>query len=111
MRRLIIRILNLGALFLYFCYKIVVSGWIVGWAVLSGYRGDNDTMIEYTPSVSSPWAVVLLFSLISMTPGSLSVDISEDKRVFFIHLLDKTGLDDFYSVTGRIEKMLTRIFE
>lgn len=99
------------ALFLYFCYKIVVSGWIVGWAIIQGYRGENGVMIEYTPSVTSRWAVVLLFSLISMTPGSLSVNISDDTNVFYVHLLDKSGIDDFYSVTGRIEKMLTRIFE
>jgi multisubunit Na+/H+ antiporter MnhE subunit len=46
-----------------------------------------------------------------MTPGSLSVNISDDTNVFYVHLLDKSGIDDFYSVTGRIEKMLTRIFE
>lgn len=111
MKKLIIRILNFAALFLYFCYKIIISGWLVGWAVASGYRGENGTMIEYSPSVRSPWAVVLLFSLISMTPGSLSVDISDNSKVFYIHLLDKSGLDDFFSVTGRIERMLTRIFE
>ena len=96
MRRLIIRILNLVALFLYFCWKIIISGWVVGWLVLRGYRGDDDTMVEYSPTVTSPWAVVLLFSLISMTPGSLSVDISDDHRVISIHLLDKSGIDDFY---------------
>lgn len=110
MKKLIIKILNFAALFLYFCYKVIISGWIVGWAVLRGYRGDNGTIVEYIPSVTSPWAIVLLFSLISMTPGSLSIDISEDKRILYIHLLDKSGIDDFYSVTGRIEKMLTKIF-
>jgi multicomponent Na+:H+ antiporter subunit E len=103
-------VINLAALFLYFCYKIVISGWIVGWSVIRGYRGDDDIMVEYNPIVTSPWAIVLLFSLISMTPGSLSVDISDDNKVFHIHLLDKSGIDDFYSVTGRIERMLARIF-
>jgi len=110
MIQIIKKTVNLIALFLYFCYKIVISGWIVGWLVLRGYRGDNDAMVEYNTSVTSPWAIVLLFSMISMTPGSLSVDISEDKKVFYIHLLDKSGIEDFYAVSGRIEKMLARIF-
>jgi len=105
-----LRVLNLTALFIFFCYKIVVSGWIVGWSVLKGYRGEKGIMLEYKPAVKSEWAVVILFNLISMTPGSLSVDISEDNRTFLVHLLDSDGRDDFYAVTGRIERMLTRIF-
>lgn len=108
--RLFLRVLNLAALFLYFCYKIIMSGWIVGWAVLRGYRGENGTMLEYKPAVRSGWALVLLFSLISMTPGSLSVDLSEDNSVIQVHLLDRSGVDDFLAVTGRIERMLNRIF-
>lgn len=110
MGKLIIKILNLTALFLYFCYMIVVSGWIVGWSVLRGYRGDDGIMVEYRPALKSSWAVVLLFSLISMTPGSLSVDISDDNTVLHIHLLERSGTDDFYAVTLRLEKMLARVF-
>jgi multisubunit Na+/H+ antiporter MnhE subunit len=110
MIRIIIRIANLAALFLYFCYKIIVSGWIVGLAVLRGSRGENGVMIEYSPKVTSEWGLVLLFSLISMTPGSLSVDISDDRQIIHVHLLDKAGIDDFHSVTGKIERMLIRIF-
>ncbi len=110
LRKLILKGLNLAALFLYFCYKIIISGWIVGWAVLKGYRGENGTMLEYRPSVRSGWSLVLLFSLISMTPGSLSVDLSEDNSIIQVHLLDSSGTDDFYAVTGRIERMLNRIF-
>jgi len=104
------RVFHLGSLFLYFCYQIIISGWVVGWSVIKGYRGENGLMVEYKPSTDSKWALVLLFNLISMTPGSLSVDISEDNSVILVHLLDKEGKDDFYEVTGRIEKMLKRIF-
>ncbi|MFO7574069.1 MAG: Na+/H+ antiporter subunit E [Bacteroidales bacterium] len=109
-KKIVTRALNLAALFLYFCYKIVMSGWIVGWSVLKGYRGENGTMVLYRPVVRSGWALVLLFSLISMTPGSLSVDISEDNSAIHVHLLDRAGADDFFAVTGRIERMLDRIF-
>lgn len=104
------RATNLGALFFYFCYKIIVSGWVVGWSVVKGYRGDRGQMVEYTPVVNSKWGLVLLFNLISMTPGSLSVDVSDDDKVIQVHLLDSSGKDDFYVVTGKIERMIMRIF-
>ncbi len=37
------------------------------------------------------WQITLLANLITLTPGSLSVDLSEDRRVLFVHLLE---LDD-----------------
>ncbi|MDX9929822.1 MAG: Na+/H+ antiporter subunit E [Bacteroidales bacterium] len=104
------RIVYLGALFFYFCYKIAASGWLVGWSVLRGYRGDNGAMVEYRHGLTSEWGLVLLFNLISMTPGSLSVDISDDRRVIEVHLLDISGSDEFYAVTSRIEGMIKRIF-
>jgi multicomponent Na+:H+ antiporter subunit E len=109
-KKIVVRVLNLAALFIYFCYKIIISGWIVGWSVLKGYRGENGTMVMYRPTVRSGWAFILLFSLISMTPGSLSVDVEEDNSVITVHLLDRSGEDDFLAVTMRIEKMLNRIF-
>jgi multisubunit Na+/H+ antiporter MnhE subunit len=110
MMKIVVKLFNLAALFFYLCYKIIVSGWIVGWSVIRGYRGERGIMVEYNPVVSSGWALVLLFSLISMTPGSLSVDISDDKNTLYVHLLDSTDTDDFYRVTGKMESMLKRIF-
>lgn len=109
-RKIAIASANLTGLFFYFCYQIIMSGWVVGWLVLKGYRGDKGIMVDYIPSVKSKWAIVLLFNLISMTPGSLSVDISDDDSIILVHLLDGDGKDDFYKVTGKIEGMLKRIF-
>ncbi len=105
-----VRAFNLAILFVYFLTKVVVSGWSVAWAVLRGYRGDKWGTVRYHTTIESPWGVVLLFSIISMTPGSLSMDIDRERRVIDVHLLRESGRDDFLRITGRIERMIKRVF-
>jgi len=105
-----VRLINLLMLFFYFCYKIINSGWIVGWLVLKGYRGENEEIIEYNVQSENPWHIILLFNLISMTPGSLSTDLSDDHSIIYVHLLNSNDKDDFYKTTQKIELMLLRTF-
>ena len=106
----LIMVFNLTILFFYFCFKVVQSGWIVGWLVLKGYRGDNGGMVEYTVQSSNPWHIILLFNLMSMTPGSLSIDLSEDHRTISVHLLNIDDRDSFLWTSNKIERMLVRTF-
>jgi len=104
-----VRLINLIMLFFYFCYKIINAGWIVGWLVIKGYRGENEEVIEYHIQSNNPWHIILLFNLISMTPGSLSTDLSDDHSIIFVHLLNSNDRDDFYKTTNKIELLLLRI--
>lgn len=105
-----IRLFNLLMLFFYFCYKVIDSGWIVGWLVLKGYRGQNEGVVEYPIESENSWQIILLFNLISMTPGSLSMDISDDHSVIYVHLLNINDRDDFFKTTHKMELMLIRTF-
>jgi len=104
----VFRLINLTILFVYFIYKVINSGWIVAWLVIKGYRGEKESIIEYNPQCNNSWHIILLFNLISMTPGSLSIDLSEDHNTIFVHLLNNDDQADFIKTTEKIEKMLLR---
>ena len=38
--------------------------------------------------MTSDWQITLLANLITLTPGTLSVDVSGDRRTLYIHVLD-----------------------
>lgn len=103
-------VFNLAILFFYFCFKVVQSGWIVGWLVLKGYRGDNGGMVEYALQSANSWHIILLFNLMSMTPGSLCIDLSDDHRTISVHLLNIADRDSFFRTSNKIERMLIRTF-
>ncbi len=104
------RTFYLGVLFLYFILKIIESGWMVAWLVLKGYRGENGTMVNYKPNHQEPWHLILIFNLISMTPGSLSVDWNEKSQEIEVHLLNASDTEEFFRVTQRIERMMLKAF-
>ncbi|MEA2106338.1 MAG: Na+/H+ antiporter subunit E [Bacteroidota bacterium] len=106
----IFRLFNLLILFIYFSYKVINSGWVVGWLVIKGYRGEHEGIVKYYPQSKKPWHIILLFNLISMTPGSLSIDLSEGHKTIFVHLLNSHDKKNFFDTTQKIEKMLLRSF-
>ncbi len=101
----------LALLFLYFCYKILESGFIVGKLIVKGYRGDDGHLLEYTVKNNNRWNILLFFNMVSMTPGSLSVDLLEDRQTISVHLLHKNDIGKFYETAGRLENLLNKVFE
>ncbi|MFO8001676.1 MAG: Na+/H+ antiporter subunit E [Marinilabilia sp.] len=94
--------------FIYYALKVIEAGWAITIQILRGDRGENGKFIEYRPTLTKSWHVVLLFNLITMTPGSLSVDIDEYNNTILVHLLNSHDEKAFYNVMGKIERLLLK---
>lgn len=84
-----VRLLRVGWLVWLFIYELVLSAVRVAWLVIQP-RIDkhlSPCLIEYPLSVKSPAEITLLANLITLTPGTLSVDVSEDGKTLLIHAL------------------------
>jgi len=57
-------------------------------------------------------AILALVNLVSMTPGSLSVDLSTDRKVLFIHSMYLEDEDAFIEkIKHDFENRIKKIFE
>ena len=79
------RVVGLAALFL---YELVVSSIRVAWIVLHPRMPLRPVIIAYPLRVTRDAEITLLANLITLTPGTLSVDVSEDRRFLYIHAVD-----------------------
>lgn len=79
------RILSLAALFI---KELILSGWRVARLVTSPRMDLRPGIFAYPLRVSSDFEITLLANLITLTPGTLSVEVSDDRRVLFIHAID-----------------------
>ena len=43
--------------------------------------------------MESDFEITLLANLITLTPGTLSVDVSEDRRMLFVHAIDCSDVE------------------
>lgn len=71
-----------------FAVELWRSGVRVARLVLRPRLALRPALIAYPLGVTSDAEITLLANLITLTPGTLSVDVSDDRRLLFIHVLD-----------------------
>lgn len=90
---------------------IVVASFSVAWLILSP-RTPRPAFISYPLHLENPMAISVLASTISLTPGTVSADISNDRKILLIHALDAPSdqevINDIYN---RYEKPLLEMFQ
>lgn len=90
---------------------IVVASVSVARLVLS-FRTPNPVFISYPLSLEHPLAITMLASTISLTPGTVSADVSGDNRILLIHALDARDEQEVIdTIRKRYEKPLLEIFQ
>jgi multicomponent Na+:H+ antiporter subunit E len=102
---------SLTALFL---YEMLVSALRVAVLVLSPNmkRHLKPAIIAFPLSVKTDPEIALLANLITLTPGTLSVDVSSDKKTLYVHALsmpDRQKLID--DIANGFEKKIKEVFE
>ncbi|MDF2369265.1 MAG: Na+/H+ antiporter subunit E [Rhizobiaceae bacterium] len=84
------RIIRLLWLFL---YELVLSAVRVAIMVLSPNMNLKPGIFAYRLKVDRDFEITLLANLITLTPGTLSVDVSEDRQYLYIHAIDCSDPD------------------
>ncbi|MEW8966436.1 Na+/H+ antiporter subunit E [Exiguobacterium alkaliphilum] len=89
------RVIKLFKLLLIFSRELVMANFEVLRLVLSPKLEIQPGIFRYETSLKSGWKISLLSMLISLTPGTLVVQVSQDSKILYIHALhmpDKEAL-------------------
>jgi multicomponent Na+:H+ antiporter subunit E len=83
------RLRSVISLALMFLYQLVASAIRVAIVVLTPDMKSvlRPAIIAFPLSVKSDAEITLLANLITLTPGTLSVDVSEDRSLLYVHTL------------------------
>jgi len=87
------RIMRIFLLACLFIKELINSAVEVATTVLSPKMDLKPGFIAYELKVDRDLEITLLANLITLTPGTLSVDVSEDRKFLFIHALDCSDPD------------------
>ncbi|MDY6841167.1 MAG: Na+/H+ antiporter subunit E [Pseudomonadota bacterium] len=90
---------------------IVVASFSVARLILSR-RQPRPIFVSYPLQLEHPLAISILASTISLTPGTVSADVSDDQKTLLIHALD-AGSDQevIETIHRRYEKPLMEMFQ
>ena len=84
------RVVGLAVLFV---HELALSGWRVARLVLSPKMNMAPGIFAYPLRLDRDFEITLLANLITLTPGTLSVDVSEDRRMLFVHAIDCSDVE------------------
>lgn len=79
------RVTSLALLFL---YELFMSAFKVTKLVLSPKMDLKPGIFAYPLRLEKDFEITLLANLITLTPGTLSVDVSDDERTLYVHAID-----------------------
>ncbi len=79
--------------------EMLLSALSVAWLVVQPRLRLRPTIIAYPLTVTTDTQITLLANLVTLTPGTLSIDVSDDRKTLLIHVLD---VGDPEALIGRI---------
>lgn len=71
-----------------FVHELILSAWRVAMIVLRPKIELQPGIIAFPLTVDRDFEITMLANLITLTPGTLSVDVSEDRKTLYVHCID-----------------------
>ena len=97
-------------LFLCFCYEMVVSAAQVVWDVLTPTHLSDPDIVYVPLDVKSDLEITLLANMVSLTPGILSFDVTEDRKHLVVHAMFAPKHEDVIrSIKEGMEKRILEV--
>ncbi|TYC65301.1 Na+/H+ antiporter subunit E [Stappia sp. BW2] len=94
-----------------FVYELVLSAWRVAIIVLKPKIELQPGIIAFPLTVDRDFEITMLANLITLTPGTLSVDVSEDRKTLYVHCIDvpdpQATIDD---IKNGFERKILEVF-
>ncbi|WP_417265140.1 Na+/H+ antiporter subunit E [Brumimicrobium sp.] len=94
----------------YFLYELVKANLQVAADVVTPKFYMEPGIIKYPLDAKTDLEITLLANVITLTPGTLSLDVSDDRKVLYIHAMYVSDKDEFIdSIKNGFEKRILKI--
>jgi len=97
-----------------FIWEMIKANFHVAYIVIHPKLPIKPGIIKIDTKLTKPVALTMLGNSITLTPGTLTVDVDEDKKKLYIHQIDLKSTDidkNTKDVGARFEPLLTEVFE
>lgn len=84
---------RVASLLLLFFHELLMSAWRVAKAVLTPKLDLKPGIFAFPLTVDRDLEISLLANMITLTPGTLTVDVAQDRSMLYVHALDCSDPD------------------
>lgn len=93
----------------YYLVKLVAANLFIAWDILTPTIRTNPGIIEVETGSAKDVSLLLLMNLVSMTPGTLSIDIDPSRTKFKIHVLYMDRKKETRKEIEKMRELITKI--
>ncbi len=98
------RSLAAAKLLLYFLWELLVASSQVIWEIITPQDHTRPAVVSVQTRSTVPGHITAVANMVSLTPGTLSLEIDHDTRTIYIHVLH---LDSFEETRAGVSKLET----
>ena len=96
----------------YFLKELVIANVRVAYSVLAPNNRMRPGIAAIPLDIKSDAEITMLANLITLTPGTLSLDVSDDRKVLYVHGIHIYDLEEFkQDVKNGFERRVQEVFE
>jgi multicomponent Na+:H+ antiporter subunit E len=96
----------------FFVWALLVANFRVALDVARPHTGIRPAIVAVPLDITSDAEILLLSMLINITPGSVTLDLSADRRTLFVHVMHITTADESrHEIKTGFERRIRRLFE
>jgi len=104
------RVAKIIKLILLFIQELILSSMSVLRWILSPELNITPGIFTYETKLEGDWQVTALALLLTLTPGSVVMEISEDGNLFYIHAMDlEEAKDSIVRSIGKFERAILEV--
>jgi multicomponent Na+:H+ antiporter subunit E len=97
-------------LILIFIKELILSNIAIVKIVLKPKLDMRPAIFAMDTALTKDWQITLLSSLITLTPGTLVIDVSDDNKTLFIHAMNIGEVEDeINSIKNSFEKAILEV--
>ena len=106
----LLRVVAVVNLIYIFTKELILSNIAVLKAVLRPKLNIKPGIFAFPTELKEDWEITVLANLITLTPGTLVVDVSNDNRILYVHAMDITDADEaIQSIKNTFEKAIMEV--
>lgn len=87
------RVTRITSLLLLFLKELALSAYRVAIVALKPEMNLTPGIFAYELTVDRDFEIALLANLITLTPGTLSVDVTDDRKILYVHAIDCSDVE------------------
>lgn len=109
--RLRVRPLAAAGFLLFFLRQLVVASAVVAWEVLTPGSNINQGIVRLPLRTRSPGLATVIANAISLTPGTLTLEVARDPFTLYVHILHLRGVEEVRADLREVERRALLAFD